>query len=106
MKDNSDTIHILPIDNISEVGIDDKQRLYVRPEKQTFEFIYRAAAEVGWDSKENFLFSPKPKEWTYFDWYKQIVGVVETECNCKLLLTDKTHWSNISDELKHQICSV
>ena len=52
MKDKSDTIQILPIDNIVEVGIDDKQRLYVRPERQTFEYIYRAAAEVGWDNKE------------------------------------------------------
>ena len=58
MNDNSDTIHILPIDNISEVGIDDKQRLYVIPEKQTFEFIYRAAAEVGWTIKKDFCFHP------------------------------------------------
>ena len=25
------------------------------------------------------------------------------ECNCKLILTDQTLWTNISDELKQQI---
>ena len=103
MKDNSDTIHILPIDNISEVGIDDKQRLYVRPEKQTFEYIYRAAAEVGWDNKENFLFSPKPREWTYFEWYRQIIMATKGEYGCQLVLKDKTQWTNIPNELKDQI---
>ena len=91
-------------DNIIEIGIDKLDRLFIKPEKETFPLIYRTATEVHWDEKGNFLYSPKPKEWTYFDWYKQIVGVVETECNCKLLLTDKTRWSNIPTELKQQIC--
>ena len=60
-------------ENIIEIGIDDKERIYIRPETNTFEFIYRAAAEVGWDEKEIFLYSPKPGEWTYFDWYRQII---------------------------------
>ena len=92
-------------DNITEIGIDTLERLYIKPEKEKFTLIYRTATEVHWDDKGNFLYSPKPKDWTYFDWYKQIVGVVETECNCKLLLTDKTKWSNIPAELKRQICN-
>jgi hypothetical protein len=52
-------------DKIIEIGIDDQQRLYIKPEKQTFEYIYRTAAEVGWDNKERFLYSPKPREWSY-----------------------------------------
>jgi hypothetical protein len=93
-------------DNIIEIGIDSLERLYIKPEKEKFTLIYRTATEVHWDDKENFLYSPKPKDWTYFDWYKQIVGVVEIECNCKLLLTDKTQWSNIPNEVRQQICSV
>ena len=105
MKDDSDIIHILPIDNISEVGIDDTQRLYVRPEKQTFEYIYRAAAEVDWDNNEKYLFSPKPGEWSNFDWYRQIIIATKGEYGCQLVLTDKTQWTNIPNELKDQICN-
>ncbi len=103
MKDNSDTIHILPIDYILEVGIDDKEQLYVRPEKQTFEYIWRAAAEVGWDDKEKILFSPKPREWNYQDWYRHILAISKDEYGCRLHLTEQTKWTNISDDLKHQI---
>jgi hypothetical protein len=92
-------------DNIKEIGIDTLERLYINPEKEKFSLIYRTVTEVHWDEKGSFLYSPKPKEWTYFDWYKQIVGVVESECNCKLLLTDNTQWSNIPAQLKRQICN-
>jgi Integron Cassette Protein Hfx_Cass5 len=90
-------------DNISEIGIDDKERLFIKPEKATFPLIYRTATEVHWDDKNKFLYSPKPNEWTYLDWYKQIIGVVETECNYKLKLKNATKWTNISDDLKKQI---
>jgi hypothetical protein len=65
--------------------------------------IYRTATEVHWDNNGLFLYSPKPREWTYFDWFRQITIVTETECSCKLILTDVTEWTNISDELKQQI---
>lgn len=90
-------------DNIKSIEIDDMGRLRISPEKECFDFIYRAAAEVHWDNKENFLFSPKPREWSYFDWYKHIVSLIKTECNCDLLLTDNTTWTNIPPSLKEQI---
>ena len=90
-------------DNIIEIGIDDNERLFIKPENATFPLIYRTATEVHWDDKHKFLYSPKPNEWTYLDWYKQIIGVVETECSYKLILTDSTQWKNISDDLKKQI---
>ena len=90
-------------DNIFEIGIDALERLFIKPEKEKFALIYRTATEVHWDSKNNFLYSPKPREWSYFDWYKQITGVVENECSCTLLLNDKTQWTNIPDNLKKQI---
>jgi len=90
-------------DSIAEIGIDDRERLFIKPEKASFPLIYRTAREVNWDDKNKFLYSPKPNEWTYFDWYNQIIGLVETECNYKLKLTDSTKWTNISDDLKKQI---
>lgn len=93
-------------DNILEIGIDSLERLFIKPEREKFSLIYRTATEVHWDERENFLYSPKPREWTYFDWYRQIVSVVEIEFNCRLLLTGITHWTNIPNELKKQICDV
>lgn len=90
-------------DKILEIGIDDTDRLFIKPESERFTFIYRTATEVHWNSNGLFLYSPKPREWTYFDWFKQITDVTERECSCKLILTDQTVWTNISDELKRQI---
>lgn len=93
----------MTIDKILEIGIDNKERLFIKPDKERFTLIYRTATEVHWDNNGLFLYSPKPREWTYFEWFRQITDVTETECNCKLILTDQTLWTNISDELKQQI---
>ena len=90
-------------DNIIEIGIDEKDRLYIKPEKATFPLIYRTATEVHWDEEGKFLYSPKPREWTYLDWYNQIISVLETDFNYRLKFTNKTIWTNISDDLKMQI---
>ncbi|MEP7322762.1 MAG: hypothetical protein ABI761_12625 [Saprospiraceae bacterium] len=100
---NTDPFYILKKDDIIEIGIDHLDRLFIIPAHQHFEYIYRSAAEVGWDDKGNFLFSPKPREWSYFDWYKHIVTIVKTEYGCTLLIKPQTLFSNISDELKEQI---
>ncbi|MBK7442903.1 MAG: hypothetical protein WBP43_05735 [Chitinophagales bacterium] len=93
----------MTIDKILEIGIDNKGRLYLKPEKQRFTLIYRTATEIHWEDNGNFLYSPKPREWTYFDWFRQIVRVTETEFNCKLILTNETVWVNTAEELKLQI---
>ncbi|RZK00871.1 MAG: hypothetical protein EOO46_20850 [Flavobacterium sp.] len=98
-----EAVNILPSDTIVEIGIDNHERLYIRPGKQTFEYIWRAAAEVGWDNKEKILFSPKPREWTYYMWYKHIVSIAKEEYGCVLFLTANTNWTNIPENLKEQI---
>lgn len=92
-------------DNIIEVGIDEKERIYIKPETKNFEFIWRDASEVGWDDKEKVLYSPKPKDLTYFDWFRQIIMATKGEYGCQLVITDKTLWTNIPNELKDQICN-
>ncbi|MGA6121634.1 hypothetical protein [Sphingobacterium anhuiense] len=93
----------MTIDKILEIGIDDKERLFIKPDNERFTLIYRTATEVHWDNNRLFLYSPKPKDWTYFDWFRQITEVTKAECNCELILTDETKWTNISEELKQQI---
>ncbi len=92
-------------DGIKEIGINEKEQLYIRPEKEQFPLIYRTATEVHWNSKEQYLHSPKPREWTYLDWFKHILNVTELECNCKLMLTKTTKWTNIPETLKAKISS-
>lgn len=91
------------LDEIIEIGIDKNEQLFVRPKRERFTLIYRTATEVHWDEKELFLYSPKPREWSYFDWYKHIIDVANKECNVKLILTHRTIWTNVENELKKQI---
>jgi hypothetical protein len=92
----------MEIDKITEIGIDIAERIYIKPENVKFTLIYRTATEVHWDNEGLFLYSPKPKDWTYLQWYKHIINVAE-DCNCKLIITENTKWKNISEELKNEI---
>jgi len=90
-------------DSILEIGIDKNERLYIKPKKEKFTLIYRTATEINWDNKAELLYSPKPREWDYFDWYKHIIEVILNECNCELELSENTIWNNITDNLKSSI---
>jgi hypothetical protein len=89
-----------PQDEIREIGIDDQKRLTIKPQKARFPLVYRTATEVHWDDKGLFLYSPKPQQWSYLEWFNHILNVAENECNCRLFLTERTLWSNIPKELK------
>jgi len=90
-------------DTIAEIGIDEAGRLYVRPSANSFEHIWRAAMEVTWDESKRRLFSPKPREWTYADWFKQILAAAADEYGASLTLTSDTAWINVSDTLRSEI---
>lgn len=90
-------------DNILEIGIDELGRLYVKPEKAQFNLVWRTATEVHWDDNGRFLYTPKPREWSYFEWYKHIIEVIYSECRYELITAPETTWTNISDEVKGQI---
>jgi hypothetical protein len=98
-----DEVRWMKIDNITEIGIDDIGRLYIKPENKKFTMIWRSATEVHWDEKDNFLYSPKPREWTYLMWYKQIASAILNEYGCKLIITPDTRWISVPDDLKLQI---
>ncbi len=93
----------LKTDVIISIEIDDLGRLRIYPEKEEFALIYTTATEVHWDGKGRFLYSPKPREWSYFDWYKQITSVVKEVCNCELLLNSNTRFDNLPENLLNQI---
>jgi hypothetical protein len=86
-------------DEISEVGIDDRGRLYVRPETTTFPYIWREAMEVHWDVEGGFLYSPVPREWSYADWFTQIVSAAREQA-WDLHLTPRTQWANVPEDVR------
>ena len=89
-------------DTVEEIGIDSEERLYLKPLSVKFQYIYREAMEVNWCDENNFLYSPKPREWSYLDWYKQIIKAAK-EQSCNLQITNQTKWVNIPEKLKNEI---
>lgn len=90
-------------DNIAEVGIDEAGRLYVRPTSTSFENIHRAAIEVNWDAATRRLFSPKPRERTYLDWFKQVTEAAADEYGTVLKVTSDTGWTDVPADLRAEI---
>ncbi|WP_223650179.1 hypothetical protein [Hymenobacter psoromatis] len=91
-------------DPITEISIDAAARLCIKPATQKFHMIWREGAEVHWDEKGHFLFSPKPREWSYLDWYQHIIWVAEGYGNgVRLYVTIATRWIDVPNELKQQI---
>jgi hypothetical protein len=94
-------------DAISEIGIDDKDRLYVMPLTKTFPYIYREAMEVGWDDEGRYLFaptSPRAQLATPIWWFQRILGAAKEQA-CELRIKPETKWHNIPVELKNEIVS-
>ena len=58
--------------------------------------------EVHWDNDGKYLFSPKPREWSYLDWFKQIIAAAK-EQSCSLIFNEDTIWANIQNCLKAEI---
>jgi len=89
-------------DAIKAIGIDDKGSLWVKPATATFPYIYREAMEVHWDAERVCLYSPKPREWTYIDWFRRIRDAAR-EQGVELTVETTTSWSNIEAALRQGI---
>lgn len=95
----------MPTDAIEAVGIDQDGRLWIKPKSALFPYIYREAIDVNWDEQTRQLLSPKPKEWSYIDWFKQIKGAGRLQ-GVELFIGRETVWSNIDDDLRHNISGI
>jgi hypothetical protein len=89
-------------DRISAIGIDERDRLWVRTAEQQFPYIYREAMEVAWDATERRLVTPHCPEWSYVRWFDQIV-MAAREQGTELYIDDATAWQNIPDDLRKSI---
>ncbi len=89
-------------DPITQIGIDDQGRLLIKPKSLTYSMIYREANGVQWDSQKKHLYSEKPREWSYLDWFKQIINTADPD-GTDLKITNKTEWTNIPEQLQSEI---
>ncbi|WP_421935256.1 hypothetical protein [Phenylobacterium sp.] len=90
-------------DEITDVEIDGEGRLRIRPLKEDLPYIWRAAMEVYWDPASRTLYSPKPREWTYPMWFRQLVAAAADEYGVQLSLSAATRWSNVPPDLRSEI---
>ena len=85
-------------DEIKDIWIDNTGRLCIRPKSEKFEYIYRSAMGIYWDSSELFLYPRIIGSWSPADWFRQILKAVADEYGCKLILTSRTRWTGIGKD--------
>ena len=91
-------------DEITEIGIDSDEKLYVRPKTQTFPHFWPKAK---WDPVSGVLYGPIPKELAHSDLsYPASFHRVLAEAaryGIRLKLSGRTIWSGIPDALRSEI---
>ena len=96
----------VPEVTICQVAVDEAGRLLVQPALPPgtdFMHVYRAAMGVYWEPETRSLLAPRPREWTYFDWFRQILAAVADEYGQRLMLRPETKWMNVPPHLRTRI---
>lgn len=75
------------------------------PQSARFPYVYREAMEVHWDATGNYLFGPRPREWSYIDWFRQILKAASTQ-GCSLVVAGTTRWSNVPEDLRVEMTAL
>ena len=92
---------------VAEISIDNNGRLLIRPREahDSFQYVYRAAAEVRWDPTKGCFACPVPRDWSYLKWFQHARGAVRVELGRDFEVNSRTTWTNVSDVLRDEICS-
>jgi len=88
---------------VSAVWLEPSGEMHIRPDAGDFEYIYRAAMQVGWDAESRSLFSPPPRSWSHLDWFHQIQDAVRSEYGRVLVVDADTTWDGVPNELREGI---
>ena len=89
------------------VANDGRLRVYpALPPGETFEFIYRAARRVRWDSGRGALWPATPHGGSYSRQLQTIVEAVADEYGCDLVLTHETDWQDVPPEVRRAISTL
>lgn len=104
-KNCESTIVDMPkVDFIDAVGIDLDGPLWLRPRTASFPMVCREGREVQWNREERHLYAPKPRQWTYVDWFRHVLSTA-SEQGVELWLTPETEWVCIDEELRRELQS-
>lgn len=81
---------------IEKVAVLEDGRTAVFPElkKGMWQYVYREAAGVYWESDLGCFVSTPPREWTPQKWYQQIVSVVRSGLGLEMFLTSETKYES------------
>ena len=90
-------------DVIKKMWIDNTGSLCIQPVSERFEYIYRSAMGIDWNSSEGFLYPRIIGAWQPADWFRQILAAVRNEYYCDLHLTLETNWTDIDTETRRAI---
>ena len=88
---------------LATVEIDSKGRMRLYPVEAAYDFIYRAAAGVDWDKEGRFLHARELGDWTYPEYFGQIVSAVASEYGDVLKTESGTKWIGVSDIIRQEI---
>jgi hypothetical protein len=92
---------------VANISIDQDGRLLIHPRRaeDIFQYVYRAAAEIQWDGDQACFATPKPREWSYLQWFQHARDAIRSELGRDFELNDRTTWANIPDGLRAEISS-
>jgi hypothetical protein len=92
---------------VADISIDEDGRLRIRPRQaeDIFQYVYRAAAEIQWDGDQACFATPKPREWSYLQWFQHARIAIRSELGRDFELDARTTWANIPDVLRAEISS-
>lgn len=90
-------------DAIEEIWIGTAGSICVKPKSEKFEYIYRSAMGIDWNSSEGFLYPRIIGSWLPTDWFRQILAAVRNEYRCELYISLETEWRNIDKATREAI---
>jgi len=61
------------------------------------------ATGVYWDKENKSFASPVPREWSYSQWFENIVHCAKSELGVALVTTPKTRWVNVPEKEKEKM---
>jgi hypothetical protein len=92
---------------IEKVFISENGIICIKPQKLSFNMIYRSTAGVHWNDDGNYLFHNPPQKWSPFHWYEHILKAVKIEYGVQLKIMPDTVYENLDEgtvlAIKNQI---
>ena len=84
---------------IEKVFLNEGGVICIKPQKRSFDMIYRSAMGVHWNEDGKYLSHTSPHDRTCLQWYEQIVNAVKGEYGIVLKTTPNTIYEGLDDSM-------